>query len=159
MILMGMEALIEADLLIKNLNKRGTEIPVKLKKLVSEVSFIVQGKVQDAAPINKGPDAHSRGTLKSSIRIENIGDFSARIFPDENIAYYAEYVMAGTRPHIIEGNPWLSWPGAEHPVRRVWHPGTYPNPFMSYGFEDSQSSIESEVELFRAWITGESDDY
>lgn len=154
-----MDALIEADLLIKNLNQRGTEIPAKLKKLVSEVSFIVQGKVQDAAPINKGPDAHSRGTLKSSIRVENIGDFSARIFPDENIAYYAEYVMAGTGPHIISGNPWLSWPGADHPVRRVWHPGTYPNPFMSYGFEDSQSSIESEVELFRAWVTGESDDY
>ena len=154
-----MDALIEADLLIKNLNQRGTEIPAKLKKLVSEVGFIVQGKVQDAAPINKGPDAHSRGTLKSSIRVENIGDFSVRIFPDENIAYYAEYVMAGTGPHIISGNPWLSWPGAEHPVRRVWHPGTYPNPFMSYGFEDSQSSIESEVELFRAWVTGESDDY
>lgn len=156
---MGMDALIEADLLIQNLNKRGTEIPEKLKKLVNEVSFIVQGKVQDAAPINKGPDAHSRGTLKSSIRIENMGDFTARIFPDENIAYYAEYVMAGTGPHIIYGNPWLSWPGAEHPVRKVWHPGTYPNPFMTYGFEDSQSSIESEVELFRAWITGESDDY
>lgn len=158
---MSMEALIEADLLIKNLNKRGTEIPEKLQKLVSEVSFIVQGKVQDAAPINKGPDAHSRGTLKSSIRVENIGDFSARIFPDENIAYYAEYVMAGTRPHIIEATnkKYLSWPGANHPVKRVWHPGTYPNPFMSYGFQDSQSSIESEVALFRAWITGESDDY
>ena len=156
---MGMDALIEADLLIQNLNKRGEEIPVKLKKLVSEVSFIVQGKVQDAAPINKGPDASSRGTLKSSIRIENLDDFTARIFPDEHIAYYAEYVLSGTRPHIIEGKPWLSWPGASHPVRRVWHPGTYPNPFMTYGFQDSQSSIESEVELFRAWITGESDDY
>lgn len=156
---MGMDALIEADVLIQNLNKRGNELPEKLQKLVTEVSMIVQGNVQDAAPINKGKDAHSRGTLKSSIRRENIGDFTARIFPDENIAYYAEYVMAGTGPHIIEGNPWLSWPGASHPVRRVWHPGTYPNPFMTFGFEASQDSIENEVELFRAWLTGDSDDY
>lgn len=154
-----MEALIEADLLIQNLNKRGNEIPQKLQKLVTEVSFIVQGKVQDAAPINKGPDATSRGTLKSSIRRENMGDFLVRIFPDENIAPYAEYVLAGTGPHIIEGNPYLFWPGATHPVKRVWHPGTYPNPFMTFGFEDSQEDIKSEVELFRAWITGESDDY
>ena len=159
MITMGMDALIEADVLIQNLSKRGNELPVKLQKLVTEVSMIVQGNVQDAAPINKGPDAHSRGTLKSSIRRENIGDFTARIFPDEGLAPYAEYVLAGTGPHIIEGNPWLSWPGASHPVRRVWHPGTYPNPFMTFGFEASQDSIENEVELFRAWLTGDSDDY
>ena len=158
---MSMEALIESELLIKNLSARGDKIPEKLKKLVTEVSMIVQGKIQDAAPINKGPDASSRGTLKSSIRRENIGDFSVRIFPDEGIAPYAIYVMAGTSPHIIEAKDkkYLFWPGASHPVKRVWHPGTYPNPFMSYGFEDSQSSIESEVELFRAWVTGESDDY
>lgn len=158
---MSLEALIEADVLMENLNKRGNEIPSKLKKLVTEVGFIVQGKIQDAAPINKGPDAHSRGTLKSSIRRENIGDFSVRIFPDENIAPYAIYVMAGTGPHIIEAKnkKYLSWPGASHPVKRVWHPGTYPNPFMTIGFEDSQPLIENEIELFKAWITGESDGY
>ena len=32
----------------------------------------------------------------------------------------------GSRPHVIEAKPGsaLAWPGAEHPVKRVHHPGT-----------------------------------
>ena len=29
---------------------------------------------------------------------------------------YAVYVHEGTRPHVINGNPWLYWKGAAHPV-------------------------------------------
>lgn len=156
---MTMEALIEADELIENLNRRGNEIPEKLQKLVAEVSFIVQGKIQDAAPINKGPDASSRGTLKSSIRIENMGDFTSRIFPDENMAHYAIFVLGGTDPHEIWAKPGSALNTPYGLFRKVNHPGTDANPFMDDGFQDSQSYIESEVELFRAWLTGESDDY
>ena len=29
----------------------------------------------------------------------------------------------GAAPHGIDGNPWLYWEGASHPVRHVNHPG------------------------------------
>lgn len=43
---------------------------------------------------------------------------------------YAVYVHEGTRPHVIEGKPWLYWKGAAHPVRRVNHPGTRAHRFL-----------------------------
>lgn len=149
-----MEALIDADVIIENLTRRGDELPDKLQKLVTEVSMIVQGNIQDAAPVRTG-------NLQSSIRRENLGMFSARVFPDEGIAPYAIYVMSGTNPHIIEAKnkKYLFWPGADHPVKRVWHPGTYPNPFFSYGLEASSGDIDAEVELFTNWLTGGSNDY
>jgi hypothetical protein len=45
---------------------------------------------------------------------------------------YAYYVEVGTRPHTIEpnGKQAPSWPGADHPVNSVDHPGTAPSNFM-----------------------------
>ena len=47
-------------------------------------------------------------------------------------ASYARYVEFGTAPHTIlpVDKKALYWPGAEHPVRSVQHPGTKPNPYM-----------------------------
>lgn len=52
-----------------------------------------------------------------------------------NTAPHFVYVVKGTRPHEIVGNPLLvfDWPkGGKHPAvfRRVHHPGTTPNPFF-----------------------------
>ena len=46
--------------------------------------------------------------------------------------YYGEYVVSGTRPHIImpRVKRALYWPGAAHPVALVHHPGTKPNDFV-----------------------------
>ncbi|MFH2028994.1 MAG: hypothetical protein ABIJ40_00025 [Bacteroidota bacterium] len=45
---------------------------------------------------------------------------------------YALGVEFGTRPHIIEPKTAkaLYWKGAEHPVKRVKHPGTISQPFL-----------------------------
>ena len=47
-------------------------------------------------------------------------------------ADYAPYVEFGTKPHVIEpkDKKALYWQGADHPVKRVNHPGTKANPFM-----------------------------
>ncbi len=47
-------------------------------------------------------------------------------------AAHARYVHEGTRPHVIlpRKKKALFWPGAGHPVRKVKHPGTKPNPFF-----------------------------
>lgn len=43
-----------------------------------------------------------------------------------------EYIEFGTPPHEIrpKDKKALYWEGAEHPVKRVKHPGTRPNPVM-----------------------------
>jgi hypothetical protein len=47
-------------------------------------------------------------------------------------ASYARFVEFGTAPHVIEpkNGRALYWPGAQHPVARVNHPGTKANPYM-----------------------------
>jgi|GEM_PF-1521389 len=47
-------------------------------------------------------------------------------------ASYARFVEFGTLPHRIEAKNGqaLFWPGADHPVRSVQHPGTKANPYM-----------------------------
>lgn len=79
-------------------------------------------RVEEAA---KGLAPVDTGALVSSIRLDMEGStaiISANTF-------YALYQEEGTGPHIIEGSPWLSWPGAEHPVHEVHHPG---NPAVHY---------------------------
>ncbi len=45
---------------------------------------------------------------------------------------YATDVEMGTAPHVItpSNKKALYWPGADHPVARVNHPGTAPNPYL-----------------------------
>lgn len=45
---------------------------------------------------------------------------------------YSTDVELGTAPHVIlpRNKKALSWPDAAHPVARVNHPGTAPNPYL-----------------------------
>jgi hypothetical protein len=45
---------------------------------------------------------------------------------------YAADVELGTPPHVIlpRNKKALHWPGADHPVARVNHPGTEPSPYL-----------------------------
>lgn len=55
---------------------------------------------------------------------------------------YASYVHEGTGPHIIKGNPYLFWSGADHPVTSVIHPGTPENPFFDRTLDQTESKLE-----------------
>ncbi len=57
------------------------------------------------------------------------------------VAHWLEY---GTRPHRIEGNPWLvfSVNGETVFARGVNHPGTKPRPFMSKARDAGAKSLE-----------------
>src|SRR5271167_176780 len=63
-------------------------------------------------------------------------------------ASYARFVEFGTAPHVIEpkNGKALYWPGAEHPVRRVNHPGTKPNAFMERIIAAATPEINSTFE-------------
>ena len=144
---MGMEALIETQTLIENFNRKAEEIPEKLKDLVSEVAFIYQDCIMDEAPVV----THN---LQAATRIENLSDYSARIFPDEGTAPYAEWVILGSPPHTIfpKSAKALFWEGAEHPVAFVEHPGTKPNPYFDRGAENAKTQADIEVQNFLEWL-------
>ena len=56
---------------------------------------------------------------------------------------YPVVVDGGSDPHVIEGNPYLFWEGANHPVRSVMHPGTKPRPFVQPSLESAKSDMDS----------------
>lgn len=145
---MSMEALIETETLVEHFNRKAEESPDKLKSLVSEVAFIYQNCIMDEAPVV----THN---LQAATSIENIDDFTARVYPDEGTAPYAEYVILGTSPHEIfpKSAGALFWPGAPHPVPSVLHPGTKPNPYFDRGAEAARIEADFEVEKFIQWLT------
>lgn len=61
-------------------------------------------------------------------------------------ASYARFVEFGTAPHRIEPKDRLAlyWPGANHPVRSVMHPGTRPNQYMERIVEASTPDIDDQ---------------
>jgi hypothetical protein len=69
------------------------------------------------------------GRLKESLDAE-VRDKVLRVGSrDVNYCLYVEY---GTAPHVITPRfkKALHWPGADHPVAKVNHPGTRPQPYL-----------------------------
>lgn len=69
------------------------------------------------------------GRLAESLRAEVHGKVLRVGSLDVN---YATDVEMGTAPHVIlpRNKKALHWPGADHPVARVNHPGTQPQPYL-----------------------------
>lgn len=74
------------------------------------------------------PTPYRTGNLLQTFRYK-IGRLEGAYVPS---ARYAIFVHEGTRPHMIlpTNRRALYWPGAQHPVRSVRHPGTKANRFM-----------------------------
>lgn len=85
------------------------------------------------------------GDLREGHVVLTISQFIRYVFSD---VPHFPWVVEGTQPHIIEGNPWLYWPGAEHPVRRVNHPGTSPNDYPARAAVNVESSVDARVNEF-----------
>jgi HK97 gp10 family phage protein len=74
------------------------------------------------------------GALRNSARITTRkgkdGKISASVKVGNSVAYYAQMVEFGTRPHVIKAKPGhaLNINGRE--VKSVQHPGTAAHPFM-----------------------------
>ena len=82
------------------------------------------------------------GLLKSWF-LESIDDEEAHI---KTPAEYAIFVNDGTGPYVIEpvNAQALYWGGAEHPVKRVHHPGIQGRHFV----EDSMGAVEGQLDGF-----------
>lgn len=118
-----------------NVESNIKEIAEELEKLEKEIPDALEDGLEEAAEVavymmkaEHFPNIDT-GRLTSSVEEKNTGKFERTIGPwlNEDYPYYVE---KGTKPHVITGNPYLYWEGADHPVRRVNHPGTRPYPYV-----------------------------
>jgi hypothetical protein len=144
---MSLEVLVDNETLIAGLQNKADRIPEELKNLVNTAAFAVDREVKEAAPV-------ITGNLQGATSIDNLSDYEKRIFVDEGIAPYAIYVIKGTKPHDIYpvNAKALYWPGAEHPVKVVHHPGTEANDYFSTGVENARPAIDAAINDFKSWI-------
>lgn len=97
----------------------------EVRRAVVQTGVDVQNRARELCPVDTG-------RLRASIvhRTEG-GGRSVGVVIGTNVSYAAD-VEYGTAPHVIlpTNKKALYWPGASHPVSKVNHPGTRPQPFM-----------------------------
>ena len=144
---MSLEVLVDNETLIAGLQNKADRIPEELKNLVNTAAFAVDREVKEASPV-------ITGNLQGATSIDNLSDYQKRIFVDEGIAPYAIFVIKGTQPHDIYpvNGKALYWPGADHPVKVVHHPGTEANDYFSTGVENARPEIDTAINEFKSWI-------
>ena len=145
---MSLEVLIDNDTLLQGLERKADELPEQLRELTNTVAFVVDKAVKEEAPV-------ITGNLQGSISIDNVSDYVKRIYPDEGIAPYAEYVIRKTPPHEIWAKPGSALNTPYGLFRKVNHPGSDANDFMGRGFMNAQGEIDSAVDEFKSWLLGD----
>ena len=110
----------------------------KVNKAVSQelekTAHRIERQAKELAPIDTGE-------LRRSITTEGSGlDYEI----GTNLEY-SEYIEDGTSPHIINGNPYLYWEGASHPVRSVNHPGNRAYLYMETAFNAQTEDLEDRI--------------
>jgi hypothetical protein len=100
----------------------------KISEPILQKAIVASQAIFAKHTLKNDPVPYRTGFLLQSFRFAT-GRLWARWFPTVS---YAIYVHEGTRPHEIypRNKRALYWEGAEHPVKRVSHHGTKPNPFM-----------------------------
>lgn len=98
-----------------------THLNAALHAVMENLGHEIAATAQGLARVNTG-------RLKASITAEVEG-LTLRVSTD---VPYWKYVEYGTAPHVIRpnGKKALYWPGADHPVAKVNHPGTPAYPFL-----------------------------
>lgn len=111
--------------------RRGLFGPYRAKTIAAtwaaEVGPLVLAALKEAAPVAK----ENGGRLRDSIRKEQVNAGGGVTITFTANVPYAKWVLEGTSPHEIRPRTKqaLFWPGADHPVAVVNHPGTRPNDF------------------------------
>ena len=123
---MTLEVLVDNETLIKGLQTKSDELPEQLRKLTNEAAFAIDAHVKMEVPV-------ITGNLQGSISVDNVSDYVKRIYPDEGIAPYAEYVLRGVRGKAFVGE----------------------NDFLGRGFERAKPEIDSAVDEFKSWLLGD----
>ena len=101
---------------------------------IRDTAYKVERQAKELAPIDTGE-------LRKSITTDGGG---LEYAVDSNLEY-APHVEFGTSPHVIEGNDYLYWEGAEHPVRRVNHPGNEAYLYLKTAFDAQTDGLENRI--------------
>ena len=107
--------------------QEGKDFDEALKEALEEMAFRMEAEAVRMCPVNTGA---LMGSITSGVEEDTNTVWVGAGFDAE--VDYAKYVEYGTPPHIIspKDKKALYWKGAEHPVKRVKHPGTRPKPFL-----------------------------
>ena len=87
------------------------------------------------------------GQLERAIDVRMIGDKTAEVYIDNDVAYYGPFVHEGTRAHEIfpKGKHVLRWvPNGGNGfvfAKRVFHRGTKPDPFLYEALDNSREAV------------------
>jgi len=111
--------------------------------LLAQAASMVETTMKELAPVGKSEKGSrgGKGALQKSIS-KTIMASEAKIGPNVN---YAIFVEKGTKPHVIVGNPILSfiWKGKRAFFRSVNHPGTEAQPFVEPALVQNQTKIDA----------------
>lgn len=113
--------------LADDLGSAGRRVRDKTERIVEKTGHDVVRTGQVNAPVDTG---NLRASIGVDIDADRLG------FEAGPYARYGAAVEFGTVPHEIRPRTAraLWWPGAQHPVARVQHPGTAPQPYMIPAF-------------------------
>lgn len=96
----------------------------------------------------KAKAAYLTGTLRRDIHteMEKETPTEATALVGTNLEY-APHVEFGTKAHDIlpKNKRALYWPGARHPVKKVRHPGTSPQPFLRPAYDEKKDEAIREM--------------
>lgn len=125
----------ELDDFIGDLAKARPKTEALTRVVVAKTAFDTMAGGQSRAPVDTG-------NLKNSIG-QDIDDDGLG-FEAGPTANYGGDVEYGSAPHVIRARnaKALFWPGAEHPVRQVNHPGNAPQPYMRPAFEQAIKPLD-----------------
>ena len=125
---------LEAEFPVEELNTLVEAGKRAIPRAVELMAIEVWGNIGREAPTNTG-------RLAGSFELSQIEELAWCIATTVD---YASYVHEGTEPHEIRPvrAKALFWEGAEHPVKKVEHPGTSPNPFVDRAIQSAESRSE-----------------
>ena len=106
----------------------------------------VEDNAEDVVGTARADVQIDTGQLASSIGYDLDGDGLG--YEAGPTADHGGYVEFGTTPHEIRAHGRaLRWtgPGGVHFARRVWHPGTSPQPYMIPSFERHLGDVEDAI--------------
>ena len=125
----------ELDDLITGFAKAGPKTEALTRVVVAKTAFDTVAGAQGRVPVDTG-------NLKNSIG-QDIDDDGLG-FEAGPTANYGAAVEYGAAPHVIKARnaKALFWPDAEHPVKKVNHPGNAPQPYMRPAFEQAIKPLD-----------------
>lgn len=136
-----MKITVDSDLqkLLKSFNN-DNKIMKEASNIVKKTLYNIEKDAKRNLDENGNVDT---GRLKGSITTNIIGQFNGEV--STNLEY-ADSIESGSRPHVIKGNEYLYWEGAEYPVKEVHHPGTKASPYMEPAAIKNEKKFNQDLE-------------